>query len=70
MVHGAEHFFTQFGSLTCTAAPVDHADGMEPVYWMHHPTVDRDSSTRARLFPWLRHRSRTVCSGNVTELTC
>jgi transcriptional regulator of acetoin/glycerol metabolism len=27
MVHGAEHFFTQFGSLTCTAAPVFDADG-------------------------------------------
>ena len=28
MVHGAEHFFTQFGSLTCTAAPVYDADGV------------------------------------------
>lgn len=28
MVHGAEHFFTQFGALTCTAAPVYGADGV------------------------------------------
>jgi transcriptional regulator of acetoin/glycerol metabolism len=27
MVHGAEHFFTQFSALTCTAAPVFDADG-------------------------------------------
>jgi transcriptional regulator of acetoin/glycerol metabolism len=27
MVHGAEHFFAQFGTLTCTAAPVFDAEG-------------------------------------------
>jgi transcriptional regulator of acetoin/glycerol metabolism len=27
MVHGAEHFFAQFGTLTCNAAPVFDADG-------------------------------------------
>jgi sigma-54 dependent transcriptional regulator, acetoin dehydrogenase operon transcriptional activator AcoR len=28
MVHGAEHFFTQFSTLTCTAAPVFDAEGV------------------------------------------
>jgi transcriptional regulator of acetoin/glycerol metabolism len=28
MVHGSEHFFTQFSNLTCTAAPVFNAEGL------------------------------------------